>query len=57
MGSREESATTNLEVYSAASPLGRGAHRRTRGRETVSYDTPTGKTMQVTLLSAHPFTG
>lgn len=56
IGSREESATTNLEVYSAASPLGRALTGAREGA-TVSYDTPTGKTMQVTLLSAHPFTG
>jgi transcription elongation factor GreA len=55
IGSREEAATANLEVYSAASPLGKaltGAHEGA----TVSYDTPTGKTMRVTLLSARPFT-
>ena len=56
IGSREESATTNLEVYSAASPLGRALTGAREGA-TVSYDTPTGKTMQVTLLSARPFTG
>jgi transcription elongation factor GreA len=56
IGSREEAATTHLEVYSAASPLGKaltGAHEGA----TVSYETPTGKTMQVTLLSARPFGG
>jgi transcription elongation factor GreA len=56
IGSREEAATTHLEVYSAASPLGKaltGAHEGA----TVSYETPTGKTMQVTLISARPFGG
>ena len=56
IGSREEAATTDLEVYSAASPLGRALTGAREGA-TVSYDTPTGKKMQVTLLSARPFTG
>jgi transcription elongation factor GreA len=56
IGSREEAATTNLAVYSAASPLGRALTGAREGT-TVSYDTPTGKTMQVTLLSARPFSG
>ncbi len=56
IGSREEAATTDLEVYSAASPLGvalTGAHEG----DTVSYETPTGKTVRVTLLTAKPFSG
>jgi transcription elongation factor GreA len=56
IGSREEAATTDLEVYSAASPLGRALTGAREGAS-VSYDTPTGKKMQVTLLSARPFTG
>ena len=55
IGSREEAATANLEVYSAASPLGKALTGAREGA-TVSYDTPTGKTMRVTLLSARPFT-
>jgi transcription elongation factor GreA len=56
IGSREEAETAEIEVYSAASPLGKaltGAHEG----DTVSYETPTGKTMQVTLVRAKPFTG
>jgi len=56
IGSREVSETTDLEVYSAASPLGRaltGAHEG----DTVSYATPTGKTLRVTLLTAKPYRG
>ena len=56
IGSREESDTTDLEVYSAASPLGRaltGAHEG----DTVSYATPTGKTLRLTLLTAQPYRG
>jgi transcription elongation factor GreA len=56
IGSREESETAGVEVYSAASPLGRaltGAHEG----DTVEYTTPTGKTMKVTLISAKPYVG
>lgn len=56
IGSREEAATADVEVYSAASPLGKaltGAHEG----DTVSYDTPNGKTLQVTLVTARSFSG
>lgn len=56
IGSREEAATADVEVYSAASPLGRALTGASEG-DTVSYETPNGKTMQVTLVSAKPFTG
>ncbi|HYU04706.1 MAG TPA: GreA/GreB family elongation factor, partial [Jatrophihabitantaceae bacterium] len=54
IGSREEAATTDLEVYSAASPLGQALTGAREG-QTVSYETPTGKTVRVTLVSAKPF--
>jgi transcription elongation factor GreA len=56
IGSREEAETAGVEVYSAASPLGKaltGAHEG----ETVEYETPTGKKLKLTLVSARPFTG
>jgi transcription elongation factor GreA len=56
IGSREESETAGVPVYSAASPLGKaltGAHEG----DTVEYDTPTGKRMKVTLVSAKPYAG
>jgi transcription elongation factor GreA len=56
IGSREEAATTDVEVYSAASPLGRALTGAREG-DTVAYDTPTGKTVEVTLLTAKPFGG
>jgi transcription elongation factor GreA len=56
IGSREESATTDVEVYSAASPLGRALTGAREG-DTVSYETPTGKTVELTLISAKSFTG
>src|SRR5215204_3923871 len=53
IGSREESAS-DLEVYSAASPLGRALDGAKVG-ETRTYETPHGKTMSVTLQKAEPF--
>lgn len=56
IGSREESETAGVEVYSAASPLGRALTGAREG-DTVEYETPTGKTMKVTLITARAFTG
>lgn len=56
IGSREEAATTDLEVYSAQSPLGVALTGATEG-ETREYETPNGAVMRVTLLRAKPFTG
>jgi len=56
IGSREEAETAGVEVYSAASPLGKALTGAGEG-ETREYATPTGKTMKITLVSARPFTG
>ncbi len=56
IGSREVSDTTDLEVYSARSPLGQALTGAKEG-DTVSYSTPTGKTLSVTLISAKPYAG
>jgi transcription elongation factor GreA len=56
IGSREESETAAVEVYSAASPLGRAITGKHEG-ETAEYQTPTGKRMKVTLVSARRYTG
>jgi transcription elongation factor GreA len=56
IGSREEAETANIDVYSAASPLGKALTGAREG-STVSYQTPTGKTLQVKLEKAVPFTG
>jgi transcription elongation factor GreA len=56
IGSREEAETANIDVYSAASPLGQALTGAKEGA-TVSYETPNGKTMKVTLEKAVPFTG
>ena len=50
IGSREEAETAGVEVYSAASPLGRALTGAREG-DTVEYETPTGKTMKVTLVT------
>ena len=56
IGSREEAETAGVEVYSAASPLGKALTGAREGDE-VSYETPNGATLSVTLVSAKPFTG
>jgi transcription elongation factor GreA len=56
IGSREEAETAGVEVYSAASPLGIALTGASEG-DTVEYETPTGQTIKVTLVSAKPFTG
>jgi transcription elongation factor GreA len=56
IGSREEAGTAGVEVYSAASPLGRALTGAREG-ETVDYETPAGKTMKVRLVSAKKFAG
>ncbi|HEY2298443.1 MAG TPA: transcription elongation factor GreA [Jatrophihabitans sp.] len=56
IGSREEAETAAVEVYSAASPLGKALTGAREG-DTVEYETPNGKTMKVTLVSAKPYTG
>ena len=56
IGSREEAETAAVEVYSAASPLGKALTGAREG-ETVEYETPNGKTMKVTLVSAKPYSG
>jgi transcription elongation factor GreA len=56
IGSREEAATSDLEVYSSASPLGKaltGAHVG----ESRQYGLPNGNKMKVTLVEAKPFRG
>ena len=50
IGSREEAETAGIEVYSAASPLGKALTGAREG-DTVEYATPTGKTIKVTLVS------
>ena len=56
IGSREEAETAGVEVYSAASPLGKALTGAREG-DTVEYETPTGKTIKVALVTAKPFVG
>jgi transcription elongation factor GreA len=56
IGSREESETAGVVVYSAASPLGRALTGKHEG-ESAEYETPNGKTMTVTLVTARRFAG
>ncbi|SDJ00505.1 transcription elongation factor GreA [Frankineae bacterium MT45] len=56
IGSREEAETTDLQVYSAASPLGQALTGAAAGA-TVSYETPNGKTLKLKLLKVEPFSG
>ena len=56
LGSREEAATTSIDVYSPTSPLGAAVLGRRVG-ETVAYETPAGKTLEVEIVSSTPYTG
>ncbi|WP_153397922.1 transcription elongation factor GreA [Ornithinicoccus halotolerans] len=51
LGDRED-----LDVYSERSPLGSAINGRTAG-ETVSYEAPTGKSIEVKVLEVKPFGG
>ena len=56
IGSREEAETAGIEVYSAASPLGKALTGASEG-DTVEYETPKGASVKVTVVSATPFSG
>jgi transcription elongation factor GreA len=56
LGSREVAGDTDLDVYSASSPLGAAILGAKKG-DTVSYQTPAGATIEVEVTKAVPFTG
>ena len=57
LGAREmEDAAGGLKVYSPQSPLGAAIMGATKG-DTVSYEAPNGKTLEVVIVDAVPFTG
>ena len=56
IGSREDSAGGNLEIYSAQSPLGRALTGKHTG-ETATYFLPNGKEMSVEVIDVEPYTG
>lgn len=55
MGSREIGTHTDIPVYSEKSAMGAAINGRAVG-ETVTYTAPTGKTIEVTIKGAKPFT-
>lgn len=58
LGSRELMGVTDteVEVFSPQSPLGAAVVGATKG-QTVSYEAPTGKTIEVTVLDFEVYTG
>ncbi len=57
LGSRELLAldeTVDIEVYSPQSPLGQAINGKRVG-DTVSYETPTGATVKVEIVSTKPY--
>ena len=55
LGAREMSDTTSLTVYSPQSPLGSAIIGHKKG-ETVPYQAPNGKTLEVEIVDAVPYT-
>jgi transcription elongation factor GreA len=57
LGAREmEDVANGLKVYSPQSPLGMAINGASTG-DTVSYEAPNGKTLEVVILDAVPYTG
>jgi len=56
LGSREVAEGTDLDVYSATSPLGAAINGKKAG-DTATYTAPSGKEIAVEVVSAKPFTG
>ena len=57
LGAREmEDVANGLKVYSPQSPLGMAINGASKG-DTVSYEAPNGKTLEVVILDAVPYTG
>ncbi len=56
LGSREISDGSDLDVYSEKSPLGAAINGKKIG-DTASYEAPNGKTIEVTVKAAKPYTG
>ena len=57
LGAREmEDVANGLKVYSPQSPLGTAINGASKG-DTVSYEAPNGKTLEVVILDAVPYQG
>lgn len=54
LGSREMAEDTDMDVFSPTSPLGAAIIDRKVG-DTSSYEAPTGKTIEVRIMDAKPF--
>src|SRR5699024_6482150 len=54
LGSREIAGDSDVEVYSVASPLGAAIEGR-KASDTVTYQAPNGKDIQVELVSVTPY--
>lgn len=55
LGSREVAGDCDLDVFSEKSPLGEAIHGRTVG-DKLNYTAPSGKDIEVEILSAKPYT-
>ncbi len=51
LGSREEAAHTSIDVYSPTSPMGAAVLGQQVGAE-IAYETPSGKTLRIKIISA-----
>jgi transcription elongation factor GreA len=56
IGSREDSAGGDLEIYSAQSPLGKALTGKKTG-ESATYHLPNGREMSVEVIDVEPYTG
>jgi transcription elongation factor GreA len=56
LGAREMADTTAITVYSPQSPLGSAIIGKQKGQR-VPYTAPNGKTLEVEILDAVPYTG
>ena len=56
LGSREEAAHIEIDVYSPTSPLGAAVLGQEIGAE-ITYQTPTGKEIRITVISAEIYAG
>ena len=56
LGSREQAAHVDVDVYSPTSALGAAVLGQEIGSE-ASYTAPNGKTINIRIVSAQPYTG
>jgi transcription elongation factor GreA len=54
LGARENEDYVDVDVYSPQAPLGEALLGATKG-DTVAFEAPTGKTLQVVVLDAKPY--